>query len=174
TELANAGTDTVESRVTHILAANVENLTLTGAAAINGTGNDLANMIVGNAAANILSGGLGNDTLDGGKGADRLTGGDGSDHFLHHSLADGKDTIADFHTGAAGDVLDIHDMLIGFSAGHEAEFVQCVTAGGNTTVKVDADGVANGAKFTDVCVLTGVTATLYDLLVGDNLQLTAV
>src|SRR5262249_29695274 len=134
-------------------------------------GNALANVIVGNAAANILSGGAENDTLDGGKGADKLTGGEGSDHFLHHSLADGKDTITDFHTGPGGDVLDISDMLIGYSAGHEAEFVQCVTAGGNTTVKVDADGLANGAKFTDVCVLTGVTTDLDSLLSDGNIQL---
>src|SRR5262249_36273991 len=154
------GLDTVESSVSHILGAEVENLTLTGAGAINGTGNALANMIVGNTGANILSGGAENDTLDGVKGPDKLTGGGGSDRFLHHSPAAGTDTITDFHTGPGGDVLDIHDMLIGFSTGHEDEFVQCVTAGGNTTVKVDADGLANGAKFTDVCVLTGVTATL--------------
>ena len=43
--------------------------------------------------------------------------------------------------------------------------------GGGTTVKVDADGAANGAKWTDVCVLTGVSATLDDLLAGGNLQL---
>ena len=114
----------------------------------------------------------GNDTLDGGKGADRLTGGDGSDHFLHHSLTDGKDTIADFHTGAGGDVLDIHDMLVGFSAGHEDEFVQCVTAGGNTTVRVDADGALNGSKFTDICVLTGIATDLTTLVSDGNLALT--
>ncbi|MFN9402809.1 MAG: furin, partial [Dolichospermum sp.] len=38
TENVNAGTDTIQSSVTYtILAANVENLTLTGTAAINGT-----------------------------------------------------------------------------------------------------------------------------------------
>jgi Ca2+-binding RTX toxin-like protein len=173
TELADGGTDTVQSSVTHTLAAEVENLTLTGAGAINGTGNELGNLIVGNTAANILSGGDGNDILDGGKGTDKLTGGAGSDTFLRHSLAEGKDTITDFETGAGGDVLDISDILTGFAAGHEAEFVQCVTAGGNTTVKVDADGTLNGSKFTDVCVLTGVTTPLGGLLAGDNMALTA-
>ncbi|PVE26533.1 furin, partial [Enterococcus faecalis] len=49
TELANAGTDTIQSSVTYtILAANVENLTLTGTAAINGTGNTGNNVIIGN------------------------------------------------------------------------------------------------------------------------------
>jgi Ca2+-binding RTX toxin-like protein len=51
----------------------VENLTLTGNAAINGTGNSIANVLVGNAAANQLSGAGGNDTYAGGLGADVLT-----------------------------------------------------------------------------------------------------
>jgi hypothetical protein len=48
--------------------------------------------------------------------------------------------------------------------------VQCDAGGGNTTVKVDADGATNGANFTDVCVLTGVTTTLTDLVAGGNIQ----
>ncbi len=61
-ESTNGRTDTVESSVTHTLAANVENLTLTGSAAIKGTGNSLNNILVGNSAANTLTGGGGNDT----------------------------------------------------------------------------------------------------------------
>ncbi|WP_371411650.1 hypothetical protein [Paracoccus sp. SY] len=62
-ELAGGGVDTVNASFTHALAANVENLTLTGSAAINGTGNLLANRLTGNGAANQLVGGMGADTL---------------------------------------------------------------------------------------------------------------
>jgi Ca2+-binding RTX toxin-like protein len=42
-EAAGGGTDQVNAAVTAALAANVENLVLTGSAAIHGTGNELAN-----------------------------------------------------------------------------------------------------------------------------------
>jgi Ca2+-binding RTX toxin-like protein len=69
-EASGEGTDTVQASVSYGLAANIENLTLTGAAAINGTGNSLANTLIGNAAANVLDGGAGADTLIGGLGDD--------------------------------------------------------------------------------------------------------
>jgi len=74
-ELAGGGTDTVQAGVTWTIAstANVENLTLTGTNAINGTGNTLANVITGNGAANALNGGSGADTLIGGAGNDSYT-----------------------------------------------------------------------------------------------------
>ncbi len=56
TELAGAGIDRIESTVTVALAAQVENLTLLGSSAINGTGNASANVIVGNAGNNTLAG----------------------------------------------------------------------------------------------------------------------
>ena len=55
--------DSVNSSVNFIPAANVENLTLTGAETINGTGNGLANTLNGNTANNLLIGDAGNDTL---------------------------------------------------------------------------------------------------------------
>jgi Ca2+-binding RTX toxin-like protein len=70
TELASEGIDTVQSRINYSLGANVENLTLIGIAAINGTGNLADNVLVGNDAANTLDGGLGADTMSGGKGND--------------------------------------------------------------------------------------------------------
>ena len=74
--------------VSYALGQNLENLSLTGSAAINGSGNTSNNVISGNAAANTLSGdagsdqlvgGLGDDTLDGGIGNDILNGGAGND-----------------------------------------------------------------------------------------------
>lgn len=69
-ENLNEGTDLVNSSVTYNLSANVENLTLTGTAAINGTGNDIANTITGNSGNNVIDGGAGMDTLVGGAGND--------------------------------------------------------------------------------------------------------
>ncbi|MDQ0321547.1 Ca2+-binding RTX toxin-like protein [Pararhizobium capsulatum DSM 1112] len=68
---ANVGqVDTVQSSVSYALGANLEKLVLTGSAAINGAGNDLANQITGNSGANWLIGGLGADTMAGGAGDD--------------------------------------------------------------------------------------------------------
>ncbi|WP_240481673.1 putative Ig domain-containing protein [Dechloromonas denitrificans] len=101
TEALNEGTDLVQTSVTYILAANVENLTLTGTTAINGTGNALNNVLTGNSANNTLTGGDGNDTLDGGTGNDTMVGGLGDDTYVVNVSTDvvteaasaGNDTV---------------------------------------------------------------------------------
>ena len=76
----NGGTDLVKSSVSFSLAFdNVENLTLTGSANIDGTGSSAANLMTGNAGNNSLTGGgEGNDILNGGAGIDIVNGGSGN------------------------------------------------------------------------------------------------
>jgi Ca2+-binding RTX toxin-like protein len=85
--LVGGGIDTVISSVSYTLSGGVENLTLSGSAAV-GFGNSLANNLVGNAQANNLVAGIGNDTLDGGTGADTLSGGEGNDHYIVDNALD--------------------------------------------------------------------------------------
>ncbi len=87
-EDANEGSDTVQSSISYTLGADVENLTLTGVTALNGTGNGLANNLIGNSGSNTLTGNDGNDTLDGGAGADRLIGGQGNDLYIVDDAGD--------------------------------------------------------------------------------------
>lgn len=144
-EGANDGTDRVNSSISFTLGANLEDLTLTGGASINGIGNDLNNVINGNSGDNILSGGLGNDTLVGNAGNDTLSGGDGID-FL--SGGDGNDTLL----GGTGS-----DTLVG-GAGNDA-----MTGGtGDDTYYVDSasDTVAESAGEGLDTVVSTVTYSL--------------
>ncbi|MDX1452644.1 MAG: putative Ig domain-containing protein, partial [Oleiphilaceae bacterium] len=93
-EAEQAGKDTVQSSVSHVLAEHVEDLQLTGSDAIDGTGNMADNLLTGNASDNTLTGGAGNDTLEGGLGNDVLDGGSGDDTYVI-TAGDGHDTIHD-------------------------------------------------------------------------------
>ncbi len=148
TENANEGTDTVQSSVTYMLAANVENLVLTGTAAINGTGNTLNNTLTGNSGNNTLTAGTGNDTLsggagndtlkgeagndtlDGGAGTDSLNGAVGNDTYSF-GRGDGQDTVVDSDT-TAGNV----DKVV-FKAGVAVADVVLSRSGNNLVLKIN-------------------------------------
>lgn len=113
--------DAVFSSVTWTLGATFENLVLTGAGAIRGSGNGLANAIAGNAGANLIGGSGGNDTLDGaagndslygGSGADRITTGIGSDVVVLETRAS-ADTVLDFVSGTDDLRLRMGTLAIG-------------------------------------------------------------
>lgn len=114
--------DTVFSSVSYSLLPGtagqngygIENLTLTGIAAINGIGNGKNNTLTGNGANNTLNGGNGSDRINAGSGSDillggagndelvgqigndSLTGGVGQDKFTFKTKGEGVDTITDF------------------------------------------------------------------------------
>jgi Ca2+-binding RTX toxin-like protein len=91
-ELAGGGIDTVVSGVTRTLGEHQENLVLTGAANLDGTGNALANRIIGNAGNNVLRGLFGADTLEGGAGHDTYVLDSAQDVVIERD-GEGTDTV---------------------------------------------------------------------------------
>ena len=120
------GTDTVMSSITYGLGAYIENLTLTGSAAINGSGNELNNVLTGNSGDNQLAGNAGNDVLNGGAGVNYLYGGSGDDTYYVNSTTDhalevqagvdqgGNDTVISSINYALP--LDIENLILSGSA----------------------------------------------------------
>jgi len=176
TENLSEGIDKVNSSVTYTLLANVENLTLSGTSTINGTGNDLANVIIGNTAANQLDGGLGDDTLDGGLGNNILTSGAGYDSFRFTTIGH-VDEITDYNV--ANDTIKLENAVftaltttgtlaasqfqIGPSALDDNDFIIYDSATGK--LLYDADGNGAGAAV-EIAILTGGLAmTNVDIVV---------
>jgi len=119
----NGGTDTVKASVDYTLTDNVENLTLTGGAAINGGGNSLDNTLIGNSANNSLNGGDGHDVLDGGSGADTLIGGQGNDKYYVNA---GGDNVVEL----AGGGTDLVNSLISYALGANLENLRLTGSAG--------------------------------------------
>ena len=168
TELLNEGIDRIESAVAiTALAANVENLTLLGAANINGTGNTLDNVLIGNSGANALSGGDGNDSLQGGAGADTLTGGAGNDTFRVDS---GTDSVTDL---SASDALVVSSgATVNATLTGAFTATAAITNGGTANlssagfaVDLSLAGGANGYTVTN----TGAAATFIGSGFNDSL-----
>lgn len=170
------GTDNVISNATYTLSANVENLTLTGAKAINGTGNGQANSITGNSASNQLSGGAGNDILNGSFGADILTGGAGADVFRFNTRWQ-ADTITDYNV--TEDTVQLENSVftalttVGtLAAGQFRVGTQALDANdfiiyNNTTgvLIYDANGNGAGGQMQIALIGTGLNMTNADIVV---------
>ncbi len=175
TENLNEGTDMVKSAITYTLGANIENLTLTGTAAINGTGNALDNILTGNNANNTLTGGTGNDTLNGGAGTDTLVGGAGNDTYVVDAVGDivtelvnqGTDSVQSsvtFTLGANVENLTLTGTANINGTGSSANNLLVGNSGNNILEGVSGDDTINAGAGNDI--LLGGSGN--DTLNGEN------
>ncbi|MEB3265765.1 MAG: choice-of-anchor L domain-containing protein [Cyanobacteriota bacterium] len=167
TELANQGRDLVRSTISFTLGATLEDLELVGDAAINGTGNDQVNRIVGNSARNVIQGGLGQDGLDGAGGSDLYLVASEAEHpgaeFGDTGL-EGVDEVRFSATSGtltlfAGDT-GLEQVVIGTGSGTSAN------SSGNGAVNIHAAEVGNGLTLIGNAGPNRLTATAF----ADHLQ----
>ncbi len=153
-EDASPGIDLVESTITYTLGANVERLTLMGTKAINGTGNELNNLMNGNEAANMLTGldgndsiygldgddtlygGGGNDRLEGSRGRDAMYGGTGDDTY---QVGNGGDSVHE----NAGEGIDLVEANFTYTLGANVEYLTLV---GTAAIKGSGNELKNGLR----------------------------
>ncbi len=130
--------DLVYATVSHALGAEIDNLTLSGSAAIDGTGNALANTIIGNGAANLIAGGGGADTVSGRAGDDRIEGGEGNDRLVGGAGTDvllggtGNDRF-DFNALADSGPGVLADRILDFVRGQDKIDLSGIDAVAGTT-----------------------------------------
>lgn len=189
TEVAGGGTDLVQSSINWTMAANVERVTLTGAASIYALGNALSNVMTGNTGNNTLSGGAGNDAISGGNGNDKLygglgtdtlKGGSGSDVFVFNtalSSSTNKDTIVDFNV--ATDTTSLDNAIftaIGANGGLLASAFRVGTAAADASDRIiynsttgvliyDSNGSASGGAVEFAKLAAGLALTNADFFI---------
>lgn len=150
-EAAGGGRDTVYANSDLTIKANLENLVMVGALAVNAVGNSESNYVRGNEFDNNIQGLGDTDYLEGGGGADKLYGGteldwlygqegddilygeDGADALVGGDGIDYLDggTGADWLEGGAGDDVYIVDNI--------GDNIVEAAGGGRDTVYADAD-----------------------------------
>ena len=162
-EKAGEGSDTVVSSSDFTLAklVNVENITLTGSADSDATGNAGANVLNGNAGSNVLTGGAGADVFV----FDDLTGTDTITDFVHGTdeiwidnsvftalTTDGALATGNFVSGAGAVALDGDDILV-FDSANGALYYDADGNGAGAAVHIANVNVGSGLAFDDVTVI---------------------
>ena len=159
----NDGIDQIVSSISLSLNVagrlDVENLTLSGFAGIDGFGNSLDNRIVGNAADNTLSGLAGDDALFGRAGRDNLFGGAGND-FLNGG------TDRDVMNGGGGNdtyvVDDRHDVIVETGGG-----IDRVVSSINLRLNAPGSLGVENLTLTGTANLNGAGNALANVIIGN-------
>jgi Ca2+-binding RTX toxin-like protein len=154
----NRGNDTVLASVSYHLVANVENLTLTGTANLDGTGNQLDNLIIGNAGDNTLSGWIGADTLVGGLGDDTYVV-DNPGDVIVEAASEGHDSVRASISWALGSNLEdltLVGPLATQATGNELDNQLTGTAGANVLDGGLGADTLSGAKGDDTYIVDNV------------------
>jgi Ca2+-binding RTX toxin-like protein len=171
-EQKEEGKDTVNSSVSYIMDAEIENVNLTGLSTNDGVlGNRIANVINGNDGDNgIASGdgndtinaGAGNDVLDGGIGADAMSGGLGSDVYFVDNLGD----LALDETAEA-DIYDTVWTTVNFTLPDEVEIL--ILNGG--VLAINGTGSAGASGINPNLVLGNNAVNVLTTFGGDDIIL---
>lgn len=168
-EALNGGIDTALSSITYTLAANVENLTLTGTNAIDATGNALDNVLIGNAAANRLSGGAGADILRGGAGDDTYiipAGVNGTNDLVVEAANEGVDSVSSLQVSYTLSANVENLILSGLG------MIALVGNGNELSNRITGNGLANtlnGGAGNDI-LLGGLGSDTYTFSAGSGVD----
>ncbi|QDM41003.1 Calx-beta domain-containing protein [Altererythrobacter sp. TH136] len=173
-ENAGEGYDVAYARVSYTLGAGVEvealsTQTVAETAAIDLTGNEFSQLVIGNMGANVLNGGGGADTLIGLGGADTFA-------FTTALGANNVDTIQDFEAGV--DQISLSSSIFGnlatgelsataFTVGTQATTADQRIVYDQATGKLfyDADGSGSGEAVLFAQVAPGTIITPADMVV---------
>jgi serralysin len=115
----------------------IENLTLTGTASINATGNAKNNILIGNSGSNVLNGGLGADTMN---------GGDGNDTYIVDNVFDiVGESFDDFLGGTSDTVLASvsYALGLGTSSGSNGFGIENLTLTGTASINATGNAKSN-------------------------------
>lgn len=159
-----------------------------GPAPEEGTGNALANRIVGNEVDNLLKGlggndtiegGLGDDVIHGGAGNDFLTGGGGRDRFVFDvagtAASPDRDAISDYRFGQ-GDQIDLRAFDAQLVSTSQITVVNLGAVGGlGSNVKavyvdLNNDGAGNNLSAAEIVinVRTDASGFVRNFAIGEN------
>ncbi|WP_416066242.1 calcium-binding protein [Rhizobium sp. ZK1] len=153
-ESGGGGTDTVMSSISFSLADTahaigaIENLTLTGNANINATGNSLANILIGNSGANVLDGSAGADRMQGGAGDDTYIV-DNADDVVVEAGGSGKDAIKSYVSISLADTYHVTGTVENLTLLGTSDINATGNASDNVLIGNSGDNTIDGGKGND-------------------------